>query len=152
MEGGGLVEEVRSFLSGLKLEHPELYPPPSNREAARVRIEERLAHFSERMGLAYGKVSVRDQKTRWGSCSSKGNLNFNWRLVFAPGAVLDYVVVHELAHLRELNHSRRFWKLVERFSPDYREHRRWLYDNYRLLRRRREASWVRPSGLDGTSG
>lgn len=143
MEGAapvGLLDEVKQFLSGLKQECPELYPAPANRESARARIEERLAHWSARMGLAFGRVAIRDQKSRWGSCSSKGNLNFNWRLVFAPLPVLDYVVIHELAHLREMNHSRRFWTLVESFSPDYKDHRRWLYDNYRSLRRRREAA------------
>lgn len=135
----GLIDEVKDFLAGLKRELPELYPPPSNRETARLRIEERLVYWSARMGLTYGRVSIRDQRTRWGSCSSKGNLNFNWRLVFAPQSVLDYVVIHELAHLREMNHSRRFWAKVAEFSPQHREHRRWLFDNYRSLRRRREA-------------
>jgi predicted metal-dependent hydrolase len=78
------------------------------------------------MGITYGRVAIRDQKTRWGSCSRAGNLNFNWRLVLAPPAVLDYVVVHELAHRVELNHSARFWRVVARYCPAMNAHRTWL--------------------------
>ena len=142
-----IVGEVRDFLAELRRDLPELYPPgpegpgesfrapPADREAARAKLEERLAHWSAKVGVDFGRVSVRDQKTRWGSCSSKGDLSFNWRLVFAPQAVLDYVVIHELAHRREMNHSKRFWAIVAEYSPDYREHRRWLHENHRALRR-----------------
>ena len=71
-------------------------------------------------------ITIREQKTRWGSCSSKGNLNFNWKLVLLAPELLDYVVVHELAHRREMNHSKNFWKIVEAELPDYRERRRRL--------------------------
>ncbi len=84
--------------------------------------------------IELGKIAVRNQKTRWGSCSSKGNINFNWRLLMAPGKVLDYVVVHELCHLVYMNHSGAFWGLVEELLPDYGERRRWLKENSRLLR------------------
>lgn len=134
--------EVRDFLTDLRREFPELYPappPPADREGARRKLEERLAYWSPRLGVGYGRVSVRDQRTLWGSCSPQGDLSFNWRLVFAPEAVLDYVVIHELAHRREMNHSKRFWAIVAAFSPGYREHRKWLHENYRALRRRREA-------------
>ncbi|MDQ2785116.1 MAG: M48 family metallopeptidase [Chloroflexota bacterium] len=96
------------------------------REAARVAIASQVASRAKEMNLAYGSVTIRDQKTRWGSCSRVGNLNFNWRLVLAPPAVLDYVVVHELAHRVELNHSARFWRVVARYCPTYNEHRVWL--------------------------
>ena len=77
--------------------------------------------------MDYGQGSLSgEQKTRWGSCSSKGNLNFNWKLVLLAPELLDYVVVHELAHRREMNHSKNFWKIVEAELPDYREHRRRL--------------------------
>jgi predicted metal-dependent hydrolase len=75
---------------------------------------------------ARARMTVRDQRSRWGSCSSKGALNFNWRLVLAPHDVLDYVVVHEICHLVELNHGPRFWRLVERRRPNYRDSKRWL--------------------------
>ena len=69
---------------------------------------------------------MRDTKSRWGSCSSKGNLSFSWRLIFAPEEVVDYVVAHEVAHLAEMNHGPRFWRLVETLMPGYARHRRWL--------------------------
>lgn len=89
----------------------------------------KAAYYAARMGVTYNRITIRDQKTRWGSCSGKGNLNFNWRLVLAPVPVLDYVVVHELAHRREMNHSSRFWDVVEEIMPDYQIHRRWLRDH-----------------------
>lgn len=103
------------------------------REAPRV-FAERLAICNAPFGFAYGRVSIKEQKTRWGSCSRKGNLNFNWRLLLAPLAVLDYVVTHELAHLKELNHSPRFWALVASACPTYAAHRRWLRQHGRTLR------------------
>lgn len=93
------------------------------------KLEERLPLFSSAMGVSYGKVSIRDQKTRWGSCSGKGNLNFNWKLSLVPDEILDYVAVHELAHRIEMNHSANFWREVEKILPDYRERRKWLRDN-----------------------
>jgi predicted metal-dependent hydrolase len=81
------------------------------------------------LGVSYSRIQVRDQRTRWGSCSTTGTLSFNWRLVLAPFDVLDYVVVHELCHLVEPNHSRRFWKLVERRRPNWRAQRDWLDRN-----------------------
>lgn len=90
------------------------------------RIPKRVAYYASIMGVSYGRITIREQKTRWGSCSSKGNLNFNWKLVLMPEEVLDYVVVHELAHRKEMNHSKRFWKIVEEVLPDYRERKRML--------------------------
>ena len=104
--------------------------------AAGQALQERTAFFAEIMGVDYGRITVRDQRTRWGSCSAKGNLNFNWRLILAPGEVLDYVVVHELAHRREMNHSKRFWSLVEMVLPDYERRRRWLKENGEALMER----------------
>ena len=75
------------------------------------------------MGVSYERVSIRAQKTRWGSCSGNGNLSFNWKLSLVPDEILDYVVVHELAHRKEMNHSPRFWAVVEKELPDYRERR-----------------------------
>lgn len=95
-------------------------------EAAKNIIPERVAYFASRIGVTYNRITIRNQKTRWGSCSSKGNLNFNWQLVLLPREILDYVVVHELAHRKEMNHSAAFWAEVERELPDYRERRRML--------------------------
>ncbi|CCZ35950.1 metal-dependent hydrolase [Firmicutes bacterium CAG:646] len=95
-------------------------------ERARKVFPERIAYFAKQMGVTYGRVTLREQKTRWGSCSSKGNLNFNWKLILLPLELLDYVVVHELAHRKEMNHSAAFWKVVEEVLPDYRERRKAL--------------------------
>ncbi len=96
------------------------------RSQAKARLEERAAYFASRMGVSYQRISVRAAKTRWGSCSAKGNLNFHWKLILMPPQVLDYVVVHELAHRKEMNHSPAFWAEVEKILPDYRERRKWL--------------------------
>lgn len=96
---------------------------------ARRHLTERLQHWSQIMELKYSGVSFRNQKTRWGSCSTAGHISLNWKLVFAPEAVIDYVVIHELAHLVHANHSVRFWNLVETFDPEARLHRRWLRDH-----------------------
>lgn len=95
------------------------------RQGRRV-FAERVAYWNTQFGFSYGRIAIRDQKSRWGSCSRQGNLNFNWRLLLAPLAVLDYIVIHELAHLKEGNHSPRFWELVAEKCPDYRAHREWL--------------------------
>ena len=94
-------------------------------EALKV-IPERVEYFATVIGVTYGKITVRNQKTRWGSCSSKGNLNFNCLLMLAPPEVLDYVVVHELCHRKQMNHSKAFWLEVEKVLPNYKEVRKWL--------------------------
>lgn len=103
------------------------------RKAARPIIYLKVEAYARRLGVTYGRVSIKEQKSRWGSCSSKGNLNFNWKLVLAPPEILDYVVVHELCHLKEMNHSPAFWELVEQIVPDYKEKRKWLKDNGSML-------------------
>ena len=80
------------------------------------------------MGVDYGRITIRNQKTRWGSCSAKGNLNFNCLLMLMPTEVIDYVVVHELCHLKEMNHSNAFWREVKQVLPDYRKQVKWLKD------------------------
>ena len=99
------------------------------RELARAVISQRAAYFAAKMGDTFGRISIRAQKTRWGSCSSRGNLNFNWKLILMPPEILDYVVVHELAHRKQMNHSKLFWAEVERVLPDYVKRRRWLKEN-----------------------
>lgn len=103
------------------------------RKKAEEVIHDRLQYFNETYQFKYHRVSFRNQKTRWGSCSAAGNLSFNWRLIMAPIEVLDYVVVHELCHLKELNHSSRFWAQVARAIPDYKERKKWLKTNHYLL-------------------
>lgn len=99
------------------------------KEAARTYIPKRVAYYHAMTGGTYKRISIRGQKTRWGSCSSKGTLSFNWRLMLAPPAVLDYVVVHELCHLTHMNHSKAFWQDVESVCPDYRNLRKWLKEH-----------------------
>lgn len=93
---------------------------------AREDIACRVAHFAPLVGVSYRQITIRAQKTRWGSCSATGNLNFNCLLMLCPEAVRDYVVVHELCHRKELNHSVRFWREVENILPTYAESREWL--------------------------
>ncbi|MDE3024255.1 MAG: M48 family metallopeptidase [Acidobacteriota bacterium] len=96
------------------------------RRAARELVHMLVEEEALALGVEVNRIQIRDQRTRWGSCSPNGNLSFNWRLVLAPFDVLDYVVVHEVCHLREANHSRRFWRLVESRRPSWRDQRDWL--------------------------
>lgn len=93
---------------------------------ARVDLTARTAFFAPQIGVTYGRISIRHQKTKWGSCSSKGNLNFNCLLMLAPESVRDYVVVHELCHRKQMNHSHAFWEEVERILPHYQSAKQWL--------------------------
>jgi predicted metal-dependent hydrolase len=109
-----------------------LDPRAVSEEEARVAARELVSMVAEEeaaeLGVTFERITIRDQRTRWGSCSTIGALSFNWRLVLAPLDVLDYVVVHELCHLREHNHSARFWTLLESRRPDFRACRDWLDD------------------------
>lgn len=91
------------------------------REVALTLVKERLEYFNQFYGFSYRRISIRDPKTRWGSCSQRGNLNFSYKIVFLPKEFQDYLVVHELCHLKEFNHSLRFWQLVEKSIPNYRK-------------------------------
>ena len=99
------------------------------RRAARELVHMLVEDEAAALGVEVKGIQIRDQRTRWGSCSASGNLSFNWRLVLAPFEVLDYVVVHEVCHLREPNHSRRFWRLVETRRPDWRDQKAWLTEH-----------------------
>ena len=92
-------------------------------------IPGRVRYYAKIMGVDYERITIRMQKSRWGSCSAKKNLNFNCLLMLTPDEIVDYVVVHELCHLKEMNHSPRFWAEVEKVLPDYRERRKWLKDH-----------------------
>jgi predicted metal-dependent hydrolase len=98
------------------------------RASARTDFQASVAVYSEALKVKARSITIKDTRSRWGSCSSEGRLNFSWRLVCAPPFALDYVAAHEVAHLREMNHSPRFWKLVERAMPDWEEARTWLQD------------------------
>lgn len=102
-------------------------------------IPERVSFYAGEVGVNYGRITIRNQKTRWGSCSSDGNLNFNCLLMLTPPEVIDYVVVHELCHRLEMNHSRYFWEEVERVLPDYKIRRKWLKTNGEKIMRRMTA-------------
>ena len=109
-------------------------PPLSNEEVHALAkqalevIPGRVAHFAPLVGVTYQRITVRNQRSRWGSCSSKGNLNFNCLLAAVPFPVMEYVVVHELCHLKQMNHSPAFWAQVEKVLPDYRLQKQWLKD------------------------
>lgn len=140
--GGDTLAEVKEFLSSLRGEFPELYKPAAMSPAPVAGdpaglIAGRVLHWAGVMGVSYGRVRVKDQRSLWGSCTRDGNLNFNWRLTAAPPEILDYVVIHELAHRWEMNHSRRFWEKVAAFCPEHRARRRWLVEHAEDLRRAR---------------
>lgn len=104
-------------------------------EAKKI-IPERAAYYAEIIGVSYGKITIRTQRTRWGSCSSKGNLNFNCLLMLTPPQVIDSVIVHELCHLKEMNHSKRFYAEVYKAYPEYDKWNKWLKDNGPVIIRR----------------
>lgn len=108
-------------------------------EQALRELPPRIAAYAGQMGVTYGRVTIRNQKTRWGSCSSKGNLNFNCLLMLTPREVQDYVLVHELSHRKEMNHSPKFWAVVEEVLPDYKKRRNWLRENGSAIIRRMTA-------------
>jgi predicted metal-dependent hydrolase len=104
------------------------------REQAGQLIINKAKLYSDQIGVACRRITIRDQRSRWGSCSRLKNLNFNWRLIMAPETVLDYVVIHELCHLKEMNHSKSFWSLVARYCPQWKERRKWLNKHGKELR------------------
>lgn len=99
------------------------------RRKARETFIERANHHADEMDVEYGKIEIRNQRTKWGSCSTTGTLGLNWRLIMAPLEIIDYVVIHELAHLQEQNHTQAFWSLVAEHDPAYETHAAWLEDN-----------------------
>ena len=119
------LEKVRSRETAPKFTEAEL---KELSKQAKKAIPLKVAAWAPKVGVTYGQIAIRKQKTRWGSCSSKGNLNFNCLLMLCPPEVLDYVVIHELCHRKEMNHSPRFWAEVEKLDPDYKAHRQWLKD------------------------
>lgn len=92
-------------------------------------LKQRTHHWQHQMNLRANKITIREQKTRWGSCSSLGNIAYNWRIIMAPPDVIDYLVIHELAHLAHMNHSAVFWHTVSRYAPEYKKCRLWLKEH-----------------------
>lgn len=99
------------------------------RAQAQPKMIEKTARYAESIGVEPSAVGIKSYKARWGSCSSTGRIDYNWRIVMAPHAIVDYVVVHELCHLKHFNHGRDYWKQVRRIMPDCDEHRNWLKEN-----------------------
>ncbi len=128
--GSGLRFDGASFTlaDGATSQAAALFEQWYRRQARKV-FTERACYFAAKYGFVYEKLRLSSARTRWGSCSSKGTLSFTWRLVLAPPDVVDYVVVHELAHLRVKNHSPDFWRVVESILPDYKSRRKWLKTN-----------------------
>lgn len=98
-------------------------------EYARKHLEKRIKHFVNTESFKINRIAIREQSTRWGSCSSQSNLNFNWKLILTPPEILDYVVIHELCHTRQMNHSKNFWHEVSLIDPEYKTHEKWLKVN-----------------------
>lgn len=123
---GGMVRLARHHVeqTSVKQALRSLY-----RREAKERFEDRAGHFAARMGVEYDEIQIRNQRTMWGSCSTTGTLGLNWRLMMAPPEIIDYVVIHELAHLREPNHTNAFWSIVADHDSNYQDHSAWLDEN-----------------------
>jgi hypothetical protein len=131
----GWIDKQRRRLQEDRAARP-LVPDQAQRERraqARRELPPRLLELARELGLAVSKVSVRNQRWRWGSCSPNGHVCLNWRLVSMPPWVRDYVMIHELMHLRRMDHSKKFWKLVADACPEYQAARRWLREHGRTL-------------------
>ncbi|HMB66182.1 MAG TPA: M48 family metallopeptidase [Patescibacteria group bacterium] len=137
--GEKFLADKKDWLYNKVPEQKDIVPPArarreylGHKEAARKLVWRKLEYFNSFYGFPVHRVSIRDQRTRWGSCSSKGNLNFSYKLIKLPEHLCDYVIVHELCHLREMNHSVDFWRLVEKVIPDHTERRKelrnWKFD------------------------
>ena len=119
-----------------KLENYKFCADEINRikKGSRKNLEKRTNEISENIDVKYKKFRLSGAKKRWGSCNNKKTISINWKLVFAPPEIIDYVITHELAHLKHMNHSKKFWLYVEKYIPDYKKHRKWLNENDYLLR------------------
>lgn len=121
-------KKAENFSRLIKIEKDALY-----KQKARKFLIERVEYYSNRYKFKYKKIRLSSARYRWGSCSAKNNLNFNWKIIFAPKNVIDYLVVHELVHTKHKNHQKVFWKSVEAIYPEFRESRKWLKKNSFLL-------------------
>ncbi len=103
------------------------------RKEALAVIGQKALEYAQSLSVHFESIRIKDQRSRWGSCSSKGNLNFNWRIVMAPEPVCDYVIIHELCHLVFMDHSMNFWNLVKSICPEYQQYKKWLKENGKQL-------------------
>lgn len=139
-EKSGWIDKHMSERRAKEQEKADVPPKKLSREEineladkAVEKIPPKAERFAAMLGVTYGGITIRCQKTRWGSCSSAGNLNFNCLLMLCPERVIDYVIIHELCHRKEMNHSKSFWAEVERAMPDYKEAKAWLKNNGGVL-------------------
>jgi predicted metal-dependent hydrolase len=132
----------QSFRAWWGEDHLLIHAPPekfgthvqkSLHQDAKTFLTERSSNYASRLDKSLNRITLRDTRSRWGSCSHNGNISYSWRLIFAPEQVADYVCAHEVAHLEHMNHSPEFWKIVEEFCPDYRTLRQWLRQNGKSL-------------------
>lgn len=115
------------------LEKFGIFVQKSLHQVAKQFLMERTTRYASQLEKSVNRITLRDTRSRWGSCSANGNISYSWRLIFAPEQVADYVCVHEVAHLLEMNHSSQFWQIVEGFCPDYKKRRQWLRQNGKSL-------------------
>lgn len=127
-------ESGLTLLRGRDREAPQAVLREWLADRAREAFAERAAHWAPLIGVRYTRITIRDQRSVWGSCTKAGRLSFNWRIVMAAPETLDYLVIHELAHLREMNHSKRFWAIVAEHCPGWKAHRDWLREHSRRLK------------------
>lgn len=124
-------EHVLAAKENAKNDKPSISPEEKKQyiKKAHILIPQRVDYYAQLVGVGYNRIAIKDTRTRWGSCSGDGNLNFSYKLILMPMEILDYVVVHELCHRIYMNHSKEFWSEVERVIPDYKERRKWLKEN-----------------------
>ena len=125
---------TRIFFPKKFMNHPKPHMERLLRAFAKKYLSERMEHYAKKMSVSYRHISIRDTKSRWGSCSSSGTISFAYRLVLAPPEVIDYVVIHELSHITHHNHRADFWERVAMFCPDFKTHRSWLRRSGHTLR------------------
>lgn len=133
------IEQMKRKRAQYESQNSRQFTEQEIRELANQALEyipKRVSYFAKIVGVDYGRITIRNQKTRWGSCSAKGNLNFNCLLMLTPPEVIDYVVVHELCHRKEMNHSKAFWSEVEKVLPDYKKSVKWLKEKGALITQR----------------
>lgn len=130
------IQKHRAMIEQRRRQEEQSPPPAITKETlerlrslASKTIPPRVSYYADLMGVSFGRITIRAQKSRWGSCSAKGNLNFNCLLMLTPPEVQNYVIVHELCHRKQMNHSPAFWREVEQIMPEYRRHRLWLKKN-----------------------